>query len=123
MFICSRSKTKDSFHSVIQCGVFKNNTRSVFDDKREYTGPLWEQVEQAYDYDGSIDDAISICMPNGLLIEGLSLHQKEYNGHFYNDNNELIIIDGRTAGCAEGLLIREDREFPKVCVNLHTDVR
>lgn len=41
---------KDSFHSVIQCGVFKNNTRSVFVDKREYTGPLWEQVEKAYDY-------------------------------------------------------------------------
>ena len=41
---------KDSFHSVIQCGVFKNNTRSVFVDKREYTGPLWEQVEQAHDY-------------------------------------------------------------------------
>lgn len=34
--------------------------------------------------------------------------REEYNGHFYNDNNELIIIDGRTAGCAEGLLIRED---------------
>ena len=41
---------KDAFHSVIQCGVFKNDTRSVFVDKREYTGPLWEQVEQAYDY-------------------------------------------------------------------------
>ena len=41
---------KDSFHSVIQCGVFKNNTRSVFVDKREYTGPLWEQVEKAHDY-------------------------------------------------------------------------
>ena len=41
---------KDSFHSVIQCGVFKNNTRSIFVDKREYTGPLWEQVEKAHDY-------------------------------------------------------------------------
>ena len=41
---------KDAFHSVIQCGVFKNDTRSVFVDKQEYTGPLWEQVEQSYDY-------------------------------------------------------------------------
>lgn len=70
--------------------------------------PLTSRYIWEGEYDGSIDDAISICMPNGLLIEGLSLHQKEYNGHFYNDNNELIIIDGRTAGCAEGLLIRED---------------
>lgn len=67
------------------------------------SGYIWEG-----EYDGSIDDAISICMPSGLLIEGLNLHQKEYNGHFYNNNNELIIIDGRTGGCAEGLLIRED---------------
>jgi len=41
---------KDAFHSVIQCGVFKNDTRSVFVDKRDYSGPLWEQVEKAYDY-------------------------------------------------------------------------
>ena len=41
---------KDAFHSVIQCGVFKNDTRSVFVDKREYSGPIWEQVEEAHDY-------------------------------------------------------------------------
>lgn len=40
----------DPFHSMIQCGVFKGTTRGVFIDKREYTGPLWEQVEQAHDF-------------------------------------------------------------------------
>lgn len=29
---------KDDFLSVIQCGMFKGNTRAVFVDKREYTG-------------------------------------------------------------------------------------
>ena len=38
---------QDSFRSVIQCGVFKGRTRSVFVDKRDYGGPLWEQVDSA----------------------------------------------------------------------------
>lgn len=36
---------QDDFHSIIQCGVFKGETRAVFVDKRDYGGPLWEQVE------------------------------------------------------------------------------
>lgn len=28
-----------------ECGVFKGETRAVFVDKRDYGGPLWEQVE------------------------------------------------------------------------------
>jgi predicted HTH transcriptional regulator len=38
---------QDYFRSMIQCGVFKGTTRAVFLDKREYTGPLWEQVDEA----------------------------------------------------------------------------
>jgi len=38
---------QDRFHSRIQCGVFKGTTRSVFVDKRDYDGPLWEQVDNA----------------------------------------------------------------------------
>lgn len=34
----------------IQCGVFKGTTKAVFVDRREYTGPLWEQIEQAYQF-------------------------------------------------------------------------
>ena len=36
--------------SAIQCGVFKGRTRAVFVDRREYTGMLWEQIEQAYQF-------------------------------------------------------------------------
>lgn len=41
---------KDSFHSVIQCGVFKGTTRAVFLDRREYTGPLWQQINDAHQF-------------------------------------------------------------------------
>ena len=41
---------KDDFLSVIQCGMFKGNTRAVFVDKREYTGPLWQQIEDAFQF-------------------------------------------------------------------------
>ena len=34
--------------SAIQCAVFKGRTRSLFLDKREYSGPLQEQIDEAY---------------------------------------------------------------------------
>ena len=35
------------FFSKTQCAVFKGTERTVFLDKREYTGPLYEQIEEA----------------------------------------------------------------------------
>ncbi len=40
----------ESMPSSIQCAVFKGSTRTVFVDSREYTGTLWEQVKQAYQF-------------------------------------------------------------------------
>lgn len=34
----------------IQCAVFKGKTRSEFIDKREYEGPIYEQIEEAYQF-------------------------------------------------------------------------
>lgn len=36
--------------SIIQCAVFKGTTRSVFLDRRNYEGPLWEQVDEAVQF-------------------------------------------------------------------------
>ena len=36
--------------SKTQCAVFKGTERTVFLDKREYTGPLYEQIEAAVDF-------------------------------------------------------------------------
>lgn len=34
----------------IQCGVFKGDNRAIFVDRREFTGPIQNQVEEAYRY-------------------------------------------------------------------------
>ena len=34
----------------IQCGVFKGNNRAIFVDKRELSGPIYEQIEEAYQF-------------------------------------------------------------------------
>ena len=39
-----------AIHTTIQCGVFKGTTKAVFVDRREYEGPIWEQIEQAYQF-------------------------------------------------------------------------
>ena len=37
-------------HVTTQCGVFKGTTKAIFVDRREYTGPLWEQIEEAFQF-------------------------------------------------------------------------
>ena len=34
----------------IQCGLFKGTTKAIFIDKREFNGPIQEQIEQAYQF-------------------------------------------------------------------------
>lgn len=34
----------------IQCGLFKGTTRSIFLDKREFTGAIYKQIEEAYQF-------------------------------------------------------------------------
>ncbi len=40
----------EAIPSKIQCGVFKGNNRAVFVDRREFTGPIQTQIEEAYQY-------------------------------------------------------------------------
>jgi predicted HTH transcriptional regulator len=43
--------TDNTFQYVkVQCGLFKGTDRVVFIDKREFKGPLYEQIEQAYNF-------------------------------------------------------------------------
>lgn len=43
--------TSDHFpFSKTQCAVFKGNDRTVFLDKREYTGPIYKQIESAVEF-------------------------------------------------------------------------
>lgn len=36
--------------SSIQCAVFKGKTRAVFVDRRQYDGPIYRQIDDAYDF-------------------------------------------------------------------------
>lgn len=43
--------TSDYFRFArIQCALFKGDDRDEFIDKKEYTGPLYEQIEEAYQF-------------------------------------------------------------------------
>ena len=53
-----------SFPTKIQCGVFKGKTRSIFVDKREFSGPIHNQIEEAYQY-------VLAKINLGAKIEGL----------------------------------------------------
>ena len=37
-------------HIATQCGVFKGTTKEIFVDRREYTGPLWKQIDEAFQF-------------------------------------------------------------------------
>jgi predicted HTH transcriptional regulator len=37
-------------HTAMQCGVFKGTTKAVFVDRREYSGPLWKQIDNAVQF-------------------------------------------------------------------------
>jgi len=57
------------FFSKTQCAVFKGTGRSIFLDKREYTGPLYEQIEEA----------VAFVLRNirlGATIRGLLRHEE-----------------------------------------------
>ena len=54
---------------ITQCGVFKGTDRSVFIDRRELTGPIQCQVEEAYKY---VLSKINL----GASIEGLYRHDE-----------------------------------------------
>lgn len=48
----------------VQCAVFKGNTRTIFVDRREFEGPVYEQLDEAYKY-------VLAKINLGARIEGL----------------------------------------------------
>ncbi len=61
---CAFLLGKDIFASCIQCAKFQGNTRAVFLDKREYSGPLWQQI----------DDTCQFVLRNirlGAILDGV----------------------------------------------------
>ncbi|WP_076648268.1 NACHT domain-containing protein [Latilactobacillus sakei] len=51
---------------------------------------LWEE-----EYDASQNEATTFGIPCGMLIDDLELEQQEYDGYYYNKNNELVVFYDR----------------------------
>lgn len=58
-------------------------------------------------YDGSLNEPISIDYPCKDLIQYFNLKQKEFDGYLYDDET-LVAFDGSLSGAGFGLLIRKD---------------
>ena len=48
--IISKLTGNGGLHVATQCGVFKGTTKAVFVDRREYTGPLQKQIDEAFQF-------------------------------------------------------------------------
>ena len=53
-----------AFPTRVKCGVFKGDTKAVFVDRREFTGPIYGQIEEAHKY-------ILAKINMGCVFEGL----------------------------------------------------
>lgn len=73
---------QDPFLSKIQCGMFKGNTREIFVDKRDYEGPLWKQIEEAFKF-------VLRNIRLGAKIEGV--YRKDIYEFPPNSIRELIV--------------------------------
>jgi len=49
-FVILTDQTETMDFAKIQCARFKGTTREIFTDKKEYTGPVYEQIENAYSF-------------------------------------------------------------------------
>lgn len=45
--LLSQNHTQET---MVQCGVFKGTNRAVFVDRKEYGGPIYEQIDEAYQF-------------------------------------------------------------------------
>lgn len=99
--------------SKIQCALFKGNDRDEFIDKKEYTGPLYEQIEGAYQFilrhinrSAEIDGLIRkerYELPVGAIREMIINAQCHRN---YMDNScvQVALYDNRLEVTSPGML-------------------
>ncbi|CAM4124696.1 hypothetical protein [Jeotgalicoccus halotolerans] len=63
---------------------------------------LWEQQ-----YDASQKESTNFTIPSAYLINKLGLEQREIDGYYYNNNNELVAFDRELSKKGTGLVIRK----------------
>lgn len=103
----------DALHVATQCGVFKGITKEIFVDRREYTGPIWEQIDQAYQFvlrnihmgatfEGIYRQDVYEIPPDAIreLIINAAVH-RSYLDH---GNTQIAIYDNRLEITSPGKL-------------------
>ena len=98
----------------IQCGVFKGTTRAVFVDRREFTGPIQSQIEEAYKYVlGKINLGAKISglyrqdeyeLPIGSIREIIA-NAVTHRSYLEPGNVQVALYDDRLEVTSPGMLL------------------
>ena len=100
-------------YAKIQCGLFKGTTRAVFIDKREFDGPLYEQIEEAYNF---VLKHINLgAVINGLIrkdvyelptgsIREMIVNAVTHRNYLENSCVQVAVYDDRVEVTSPGML-------------------
>jgi len=99
--------------SKIQCALFKGIERDIFIDKKEYNGPLYEQIEQAYQFvlrhinlgaeiDGLVRKDV-YELPVGAIRE-MIVNAVCHRNYMDNASVQVAIYDDRVEVTSPGML-------------------
>ena len=103
----------DMVPAAIQCGVFKGTTKAVFLDRREYSGPVYEQIEQAFqfvlrnihlgaEFDGLYRRDVYEIPPE--VIRELIINAAVHRSYLDHNNIQVAIYDDRLEVTSPGKL-------------------
>lgn len=102
--------------SSIQCAVFKGKTRAVFVDRRQYDGPIYRQIDDAYDFvlrmirmgaviDGVVRQDI-YEFPTGTVRE-MICNAVCHRSYLQPANVQVALYDDRLEVTSPGMLSRD----------------
>lgn len=105
-----------SVMSGIQCAVFKGKNRTVFVDRRQYDGPLYNQIDEAYDFvlrmirlGAKIDGIVRTDIyefPTGTIRE-MICNAVCHRSYFQPSYVQVALYDDRLEVTSPGMLSRE----------------
>ena len=106
--------TSDFFpFAKIQCALFKGTTRDVFIDKKEYTGSIYEQVENAYQFvlrhinqSAKIEGLVrndKYELPTGAIRE-MIVNAQVHRNYMDNSSVQIAVYDDRLEVSSPGSL-------------------
>lgn len=107
----SPNHTQDT---MVQCGVFKGTNRAVFVDRKEYGGPIYEQIDEAYQF--VLRNIRMGAEFGGLLrrdvyelpidsIRELIVNAVVHRSYLDNANVQVALYDDRLEITSPGMLI------------------